>query len=436
MSENIPSPATAIVLDDKKTINGWAFFDWANSAYALVISTAIFPAYFLEYSNDYINILGYEVSNSSFYSFAVAISYFIIALLSPILSGMADYSGKRMWYLKFFTIMGSIACMALFFYQGMATLWIGAVAFILATIGFAGGIVFYNAYLPEIASEAEYDRVSAKGYAYGYVGSVILLLINLVMILKPELFGLPDAQMATRLAFVMVGIWWISFAQISFRRLPKDAPIKNSSKIIQKGFQELKFVWGKVIKQTNVKRFLISFFFYSAGVQTVIYLAGAFASKELGFGMAELIITILIIQFVGIVGAYLFAFISKKIGNKNSIMIMICIWIFICLVAYTVQSKTPFYMIAGLVGLVMGGIQSLSRSTYSKLIQEKSKDLTSYFSFYDVLYKISLVMGTILFGTMDQVTGSMRSSVLALSILFLIGLALMYTVKIKKGSIS
>lgn len=332
--------------------------------------------------------------------------------------------------MKVFTIMGSFFCIMLYFFTGMPTLWIGASAFILATIGFAGSIVFYNAYLPEIASEEQFDRVSAKGFAYGYVGSVILLVFNLVMIQKPEWFGITDPQLPVRIAFVTVGLWWIGFAQITFKRLPKDLATKMPDKYVRKGFQELMGVWQKVQKQPEIKKFLLSFFFYSAGVQTVIYLAATFASKELGMETGELIITILILQIVAIGGAYLFAWVSKLIGNKKAIIIMIVIWIMICGAAYFVQTKMLFYFIAGFVGMVMGGIQSISRSTYSKLLEERTKDLTSYFSFYDVLFKLSIVAGTFIFGFLDQVTGGMRNSVLALTILFFIGLIIMSKVHI------
>ncbi len=425
---------STVVLNDKKVINGWAFFDWANSAYALVISTAIFPNYFVSVTRDFVPLAGFDIKNTALYSAAVSISYLVIAVLSPILSGIADYSGRRMFFLKMFTLIGSLSCIALYFFEGMDTLWIGTSAFILATIGFAGSIVFYNAYLPEIATEDKYDQVSAKGFAYGYIGSVLLLIFNLLMIQKPEWFGLTDPKTPVQIAFVTVGIWWFGFAQITFRRLPGDTSTVMPPKFIRRGFQELKEVWKRVQDQPDLKKFLISFFFYSAGVQTIIYLAATFASVELGFETSELILTILILQIVAIVGAYLFAWVSKMVGNRNAILIMILIWILICGIAYFVETKMVFYAIAAMVGMVMGGIQSISRSTYSKLIEDRTKDLTSYFSFYDVLYKLSIVLGTFIFGILDQITGGMRNSVLALTILFIIGFAIMTQVKIPRST--
>ena len=418
-------------VNDKKVINAWALFDWANSAYALVISTAIFPAYFNSYTPEKINILGREIINDSLYSYSVSFSYLIIAILSPLLSGMADYGGRRKFFLKIFTVIGSLACITLYFFSGEPQLWLGTSAFILATIGFAGGIVFYNAYLPEIVTEDRYDRVSAKGYAFGYVGSVILLIAILVMIMKPDLFGITDPGLPARIGFVMVGLWWLGFAQITFKHLPKDTRINQGVNLFNKGFEEIKMVFGQLKKQANLKRFLISFFFYSAGVQTVIYLATIFAQEELNFETQELIITVLILQIVAIGGAYLFAQISRWKGNKFSLMAMLVIWIFICIMAYFVFEKWQFYSIAGLVGLVMGGIQSLSRSTYSKLLEDRTKDLTSYFSFYDVLYKLSIVVGTFLFGLVNQLTGSMRYSVLVLVSLFVLGMIFLSIVSLK-----
>ena len=419
---------STIELNDKKVINGWAFFDWANSAYFLVISTAVFPIFYTGLTNGMtVNFIGREMSNSALYSFAVSFAYLVIALASPVLSGMADYSGRRMKYLKIFTIAGSLACIALFFFDTEDKIWFGIAAFIVATIGASGGIVFYNAYLPEIASEDQYDRVSAKGYAYGYIGSVMLLVFCLFMINSPQTFGIsPDnTLLAPRISFLLVGIWWIGFAQITFNRLPKDSPIANPGKLVRKGIRELLLVWNKVKKNPNTLKFLSSFFFYSAGVQTVIYLATIFASKELEFGTTELIITILIIQVIAIGGAYLFALVSKIWGNKLSLITMILIWMVICAGAYFVEKELQFYILSGLVGMVLGGIQSLSRSSYSKLLDDVTEDLTSYFSFYDVLYKVSIVAGAAIFGIVEILTGGLRNSVLALGVFFLIGVIIM-----------
>lgn len=407
--------------NDKRTINGWALFDWANSAYALVISTAIFPIYFTSVTPDKVNVLGMKVSNSALYTFAVSAAYIIIAVLSPILSGIADYGGRKKFFLKIFTTVGAAACCLLYVFTGEDSVFIGTAAFMLATIGFAGGIVFYNAYLPQIVTEDRYDAVSAKGFAYGYVGSVLLLIVILAMVQMPTSFGLADSGVASRVGFVMVGLWWIGFAQISFRRLPPDNRVKSEN-LISRGYEEIKTVFKQLKSQPDLKRFLMAFFFYSAGVQTIVYVATVFAQDILGFEAGELITIVLVIQLVGIAGAYAFAKLCDYIGNRGSIITMIVIWIVVCLIAYFAESKAIFYFMAGLVGLVMGGIQSVSRSSYSKMLISKDTDTTSYFSFYDVLFKMSIVVGTFGFGIVDAITGNMRYSILVLAMFFVIGL--------------
>ncbi len=428
-----------IIKNVKKTINAWALFDWANSAYALVISTAIFPIFFIANTDPVIYIGSYSFTNSSLWTFAVSISYIIIAFLSPILSGMADYSGRRMYFLKIFTVLGSLSCIALYYFKGVPQLWLGTSAFILATIGFSGGIVFYNSYLPLIATEDRYDRVSAKGFAAGYIGSVILLLFILWMVLSPDTFNIPgetkelQENAASRIGFVLVGVWWIVFAFISFRNLPKDKKLFSNENLLTKGFQEIKKVFGELKYQPELKKFLWAFFFYSAGVQTIIYVATVFAEIILNFESSEMIAIVLVLQLVGIAGAYFFAYISDQIGNKKSLTIMILIWILICVAAYFTTGKALFYVLSGLVGMVMGGIQSLSRSTYSKMLNNKNEDVTSYFSFYDVLYKCSIVAGTLAYGIVDNLTGNLRYSVLALGVFFIIGLILLNMTNFQKA---
>ena len=444
METNPSTPSTP--KNDPKTINAWAMFDWANSSYALVITTAIFPLYFNATVDESFTFLGLPMTNTALFSYSISFAYILIALSLPILSGIADYGGKKLSFMKFFTTLGSLACISLFFFTGMHNLWLGVLGFILAIIGFAGGQVFYNSYLPEIASEDKLDNVSAKGFAYGYVGSVILLIINLVIIQKPTWFGLDKivemgptwlfgdsaATLAVRLAFIMVGLWWIGFAQISFRRLPDNQNNKPLDNILSKGYDELKSVWNAIQQQVNTKRFLLSFFCYSAGVQTTIYLASTFATDELKFDGTELIIVVLILQIVAIGGAYLFAKMSGIWGNKITLIIILFIWIGVCLSGYFVQTKTGFYAVAAAVGLVMGGVQSLSRSTYSKLIPLNTSETASYFSFYDVLEKTAIVLGTFVFGFVDQALGGMRNSMLALTIFFILGIVILFTVKMER----
>ena len=321
--------------------------------------------------------------------------------------------------------MGALGCIALFFFRSPETMWIGTTAFIVGTVGAAGGLVFYDSYLPLIASRDQYDKVSAKGYAYGYVGSVILLILCLVIIQKPDLLGITDPRLPSRIAFILVGLWWFGFAQITFNRLPPDQPVPNQKNLFSRGLNELISVWHDIKHDRQIITFLVSYFFFIAGVHTVIYLASLFAGQVLGFKDWELIITILLLQLVAVPGALFFAAVSKKKGNKFSLMVQLIIWILICVIAYLTTKKWEFFIIAGFVGMVLGGIQSLARATYAKLLEKKEKDLTSYFSFYDVLSKIAIVSGTFIFGLVNSITGSMRDSVLFLIVFFVIGLIAM-----------
>ncbi len=424
--------AQSIKIDDKKTIRSWAFFDWANSAYTLVVATAIFPPYFTANTDDVIDIFGIGIENTALYSFIVSFGYLIIAFISPLLSGIADYGGKRMLFLKIFTAIGSISCLAMFFFKGPSGVWLGSTLFLISTIGYAGSMVFYNAYLPLIASEKNVDKVSAQGYAFGYVGSVILLIMVLILVLFQEQFGITDSTLPARLGFIMVGLWWMGFAIIPFKHLPQDKAGPLEKGAIRKGYGELIKAFRKLIKQKMIKLFLASFFFYIAGVNTVIYVATIFAESELNFQSTEMIITVLIIQIVAIGGAYLFAYASKLMGNKNSIYIMLMIWIGICVAAYFTNSRLMFFTIAGFVGLVIGGIQSLSRSSYSKMI-EGEEDVASFFSFYEFLRNLAIVSGTFIFGFVEAMTHNMRYSVLALSVLFVIGMVFMFFVKFNEA---
>jgi UMF1 family MFS transporter len=422
-----------------KKINGviraWCTYDLANSVYNLVINTAIFPIYYTAITSvnneDKVDFFGFEMVNSVLYSYAISLSYLISALLLPILSGIADYTGNKKKYLKIFTYLGAFSCVGLVFFTDENALEWGIFCVVLASIGYSSGLVFYDAYLPEIAPKNMTDRISAKGYSYGYAGSVVLLLISILITQKYELFGFSDVSIATRFVFILVGIWWIGFAQIPFKWLPNNHSHRKIHRdILRNGYRELKKVFWNLKELKNMKTFLISYFFYNMGVQAIMLLAVLFGTKELALSAAQLIPAIIIIQFIAILGATLFARLSEYKGNIFSLVSMILIWIGICLYGYTVTTVYQFYIIMALVGLVMGGIQALSRATFSKLIPSThSEDHTSYFSFYDVTFYVSVVLGTFTYGLVEQITGSMRNSTLALGLFFIIGLAFLVFVK-------
>jgi UMF1 family MFS transporter len=413
-------------MNDKKVIRSWAFFDWANSSYHLVITSTIFPAYYniittTAEHGDRVTFFGIPFVNTALSSYALAAAYLIIAIMSPILTSIADHKGNKKIYMQLFTWLGALSCCALFFFK-LDTLELGVICFALAAIGYGGGFVFYNSYLPEIASPDRQDAVSAKGFTYGYIGSVILQLICFVFVLKPEWFGI---------TFLLVGLWWIGFAQIPFKILPKGSPNFNAAeqRKISSGFKELQKVWRQIKEMTVMKRFLYAFFFYSMGVQTVILVAASFGEKMLKLPTSSLIAVILIIQLVAIVGASQMSRFSKIYGNINVLIAVVLLWIMVCICAYFVYSALQFYVLAVLVGLVMGGIQSLSRSTYSKYIPENTPDTASFFSFYDVTEKIAIVAGLVSFAYIEELTGSMRNSTVALTTFFILGLFLLLFVK-------
>ncbi|WP_295121851.1 MFS transporter [uncultured Chitinophaga sp.] len=418
---------------NKKVLNGWAMYDWANSVYNLVITTTFFPAYFIGVTehngNDNVKFLGMELRNSALYDYSLACAYLLIAFCLPILSSIADSRGNKKNFLKFFCYTGAIGCSLLYFFTpdiiGPYFLEYGVFCFMIATIGYCGGLVFYNSYLPEIAAVQDRDRISAKGYAYGYIGSVLLQLVGFALVMiKP--FGLTEGG-AVLTTFLLVGIWWASFAQITFRRLPNPpAKPKVKGNVLKDGFTELKKVYHQVSKMPVLKTYLRAFFFYSMGVQTVMLAATIFGKKELHMENSMLIFTVVIIQLVAILGAWIMAKLSSKYGNFKVLIATVMLWICVCTGAYFTYTQTQFFILAGLVGLVMGGIQALSRSTYAKLIPETT-DTTSFFSYYDVTEKLAIVIGTFTFGFIDHISGSMRNSVLILIVFFSIGLIWLFS---------
>ncbi|MGE0771763.1 MAG: MFS transporter [Cyclobacteriaceae bacterium] len=422
-------------LNDKKIVRAWCMYDWANSVYSLVITSTIFPVYFNAVAtsadgSEWVSFLGFQIQNSVLYSYSLSFSFLIVAIILPVLAGIADYSGKKKKFMKMFVLLGSFSCMGLFLFNDLSRLEWGILCSMLASIGYSGSLVFYDAFLPEIVTEDRYDVTSARGYSMGYYGSVILLVICLVMINNWSTFGFADEGMAVRFTFLLTGLWWIGFSQIMFINVP-DVSFgrKPEGKLWTNGYHELLKVWQSLKATADLRTYLGAFFFFNMGVQTVMYLAALFAANELQLESSKLILSFLIIQLVGALGAYLFARFSGAYGNKTALLVMIAIWIIVCLMAYFVKTEYQFYGLAFVVGMIMGGIQSLSRATYTKLIPRTTIDHASYFSFYDVTYYISVVVGTFSYGLIKQMTGSMRNSALALGAYFIIGMILLVMVK-------
>ena len=417
--------------NNKKTIWAWAMFDWANQSYNMVITSTIFPAYYVaitanKQKGDMVNFFGHSYVNTVLSNYILALSYLIIVVMLPILTSIADYRGHKKLYMQVFTWMGSLACACLFFFT-MQTFEFSMICFGLASIGYCGGFVFYNSYLPQIATIDQQDAVSAKGFIYGFAGSIVVQVICFVFVLSPGTFGITDEALPARISFLIVGIWWLGFSFIAFYLLPKGIPNAGSHKynVFTGGFKELAKVWKNIQQLPLLKRFLPAFFFYSVGVQTIMLVAANFGAKELRMPEESLITIILIIQLVAIIGASFTAKLSAKFGNIKVLAGIVAIWSLICAGVYFVTNAQQFYVAAVLVGLVMGGVQSLSRSTYSKYIPQNIPDTASYFSFYDVTEKLSIVVGLFTFGFVESVTHEMRNSALVLDGFFIMGLLLL-----------
>lgn len=411
----------------KKVINGWCMYDWANSVYSLVITTTFFPAYYAAMTSakragfeDGVPMFGRTFVNTELKDYVLAVGFFIIAALSPVLSSIADYRGSKKNFMRFFCYLGAVSCSLLFFFDD-TNVGFGLLCFMLAGIGFYGSQVFYNSYLPEIAAEEHRDRISARGYTFGYIGSVIMQLIGFGLVI-----AMPDNPLPLKLTFLLVGIWWISFAQITFKRMPEPVKAERVARknVFVNGFHELSLVWKQLMHMPVLKKFLLAFFFYSMGVQTVMLVAIDFGIKILELEDSKLIITAVIIQLVAIPGAIGMSRLSERIGNIKVLILTVLLWMVLCVFGYMMQTEMHFYIIAALVGLVMGGIQSMSRSTYSKLMPE-TRDTASFFSFYDVTEKMAIVIGLFAFGIIEGITGDMRNSILVLILFFALGLMML-----------
>ncbi|WP_312901151.1 MFS transporter [Chryseobacterium taichungense] len=505
MSE-IENLQTQNIKNNPKIMKAWAVYDWANSVYSLVITSTIFPIYYSILTTAYekkeyvqetksyidvpvrhmITIFGKEYQPDAVYGYSLTISFFIVVLLSPFLSSLADTIGNKKSFLQFFCYLGATSCMGLAMFTGMHNVFLGLLFSITASVGFWGSLVFYNSFLPDIATRDKQDALSAKGYVYGYIGSVVLVIICLVLI-QVVAKGNPEKQLLfTRVSFLLTGAWWFGFSQYTFKhlpqfgdvkeKLPKDLVLLNYKNIFKKheeqggffevlkdnlcfykdigkeSFNELFKVGKELFKHRNLKFFLSSFFFYSVGMQTIFLMATLFGKSEINLPQDKLIGTLLVIQIEAIIGAVIFSRLSRKIGNKNVISIAVILWIVACIWAYFLNKENPtveyqFYGVAAVVGLVMGGLQAMSRSTYSKLLPENSMENTTFFSFYDVLEKIAIIVGTFvfalfidkydslkeIFAKIDIILPSasgMRFAAFSMAIFFFVGLILIRFLKL------
>ncbi len=420
----------------QKLLNAWAFYDWANSVYALTIASSIFPIFYAALfltETKRLTAFGIEFKSTALITFVTAFTFLVVAVLSPILSGIADYVGNKKNFLKFFCYLGSTGCLGLYWFDITPDkIHLSLLFYFMGLIGYWGSLVFYNSYLPDIAFPEQQDSISAKGFSLGYVGSVVLLIINLVMVMSQDT-GEAKLQMM-RYSFITVGIWWALFSQYAFYWLPKGTSKghKVTTSVVFNGFRELQHVWRALLGNLRLKRYLCAFFVFSMAVQTIMLVAVYFGEEEIAWGSNEakttgLITSILVIQLVAVLGAFLTSKLSQIVGNIKTLIVINTLWVFLCIYAYFMVTPVEFYIAASSVGLVMGGVQSLARSTYSKFLPE-TNDTTSYFSFYDVAEKIGIVIGMVIYGTIDQITGSMRNAILFLVVFFALSILLLYRV--------
>lgn len=427
---------------DKKLLRAWVSYDWANSVYFLVISSTIFPLYYGFICGDqtHLEVFGMQIKNTALISYVTAMAFVVIALWSPILSGIADYMGNKKRFMQFYCYLGAASCVGLYWFEIQNIYW-GLLFYFLALVGAWSSLVFYNSYLPDIAFPEQQNRISARGFALGYIGSVLLLLVNLFMVLKPDVFGITgdtsEASLkAMRYSFVSVGVWWFAFSHIAFYHLPRGNKDKVYTKdIFFNGYRELKSVWKSLKSLHFLKRYLGAFFVFSMALQTVMLVAAYFGEQEISWSAEEkttgLIVSILLIQIIAIFGALMSSKLANRWGNIKTLILLNAIWVILCVSAYFIYEPIEFYVVAGFVGLCMGGIQSVARSTYSQLIPE-TLDTTSYFSFYDVAEKVGIVIGMLMYATVDQVTGSMRNAILFFVVFFFVGGILL--VRLERGN--
>jgi UMF1 family MFS transporter len=437
--------------NDPKVIRAWTFYDWANSVYSLTITSAVFPIFYAaitkdEEGEDLVLNSAIGIPAPSLYSYALSVGFLIVAVIAPLLSGIADSRGNKLAFLKGFCYLGAMSCAGLAFFT-LEGIWWGLGLVALACIGFSGSLVFYDAFLVDIAGKDQHDKVSARGYTMGYIGSVVLLVINLLMVMQPDWFSLPKSitigdvtygGVPARVTFITVGLWWAGFAQVAFHRLPKRTPAADGHDgLLWSGYRELRKVWRQLMATVRLKRYLLAFFVFNMGIQTVMYLAVIFAEQEVKqvdaagtvvpIASESLIISILIIQLVAAVGATLFVRLSARFGNIRALAIGVTVWVGICTAAYFTRWTHEFYILAGCVGLVMGGCQALARSTYAKFLPA-TNDTASYFSFYDVSYYLGTVLGTVIFGAVFQLTNDLRNTAIALGLIFIAGVVLLLRV--------
>jgi len=414
----------------KKQVNAWVMYDWANSAFATTVMAGFMPVYFRALATS----AGLsEVNATSAWAFVATIALILIAVLAPGMGYMADRMAGKKRFLTIFAVLGSIASIFLFLPHGDMFRLAGLI-YIIGNIGFAGANIFYNALLPHVSTEEDMDQVSTKGYALGYLGGGILLVINVLMFMFPEWFGIPSQEWGVRLSFVTVGLWWLGFTIPLWRhvREPKTAYLEKVGfgAALRAGFKEMANTFRNIQKFPEAFKLLLAFWLYNDGIGTIIKMATAYGD-EIGIGQSEMIGALALVQFVGIPFSFAFGSMAKRIGAKTSVLIGLGLYTFIAIGGYFMATAVHFWILAFLVGLVQGGTQALSRSMFGMMVpRERSGE---FFGFYSVSDKFAGIFGLLVFGAISSIMGASRFGILSVVIFFVSGGLLLTRVDTKKG---
>jgi UMF1 family MFS transporter len=409
-------------------LRAWAMYDWANSAYQTTVIAAVFPIYYIR-----VAAAGVEEADAlARLAWASAIAICIVALVAPLLGAIADYAAVKKRLLGVFMGIGVASCFAMFWITEGE--WMFALAvFIIGNVGVAGSIVFYESLLPHLVGTDDLDRVSSAGYAIGYLGGGVLLAINLLLIQRPGLFGLADAGIATRVAFVSVGVWWLAFSLPLFLRVPEPRALATATPepvSFSRGLARLVQTFRELRKYRQALIFLAAFLVYNDGIQTMIRMATSYG-QTIGLDSGAMITALLLTQFIGVPAAFAFGALASRIGPKRGIFIGLAVYAGITVLGYYMTTSAHFYALAVLVGLVQGGTQALSRSLFASMIpRHKSSE---FFAIFSVFERYAGVLGPVIFGAVVASTGSGRSAILAILIFFIVGAALLVPVDIEAG---
>jgi UMF1 family MFS transporter len=428
--------AATSLINDKREIRGWMFYDFACSAFSTTVVTTFLGPYLTGIIESQVGnkgsftLLGLPIAAESFFTYCVSLSVLLQVFFLPILGAISDYSNLKKRMMLFFAVLGAVCTIGLFFITGPLYL-LGGLLFILANLAFGASIVFYNAYLPEIASEDQRDKVSSRGWALGYIGGGLLLLLNLILYQFSDKIGL-DGATAVRISLASAGVWWLVFGYFAIKRLRErgaQRQLPAGETYLKIGFKQLAQTLREIRKYPMTLRYLIAYLLYNDGVQTVIVVSALFGAQELGMESSSLILVVLMVQFMAFFGALLFGVIAGKVGAKRAIIISLLIWSAISVWAVlSLRSVGEFWLLGACVAIVLGGTQALSRSLFSQMIPRERE--AEFFSFYEISDKGTSWMGTLLFGLVTQWTGSMRLAIFSLIVLFVSGLLLLFTVNV------